>query len=506
MLPALDLADNIIFENALILTEITKSDADYNLNLGNVLNGIKNKCKSDYDLGLQLLKKALSVSEDKKNIISAIVAGLYENKKNKFYESILKDLIQEKRKLSSIFFGLSNVSEIGITDCELFIDLIKNHIKDNYLVISVLSLVLTVLKSKNTKYHKFCFKELESSVENEKTAYYILNNLDQLNQYNKEKTEVLIKLINQDYFSIEKYINPISNIFFHLKEFDSFKKVVLSIIENKPFEKFIKSFQSYFHSVNKTELDIFTIELLTDNQASKRATGIDIFNQLSSYNPYKFKLNIIELPHIIQYKLWVSLTQDFHEPKNRLIALLSLLDSKSELIKESFICKLEEISEDYGGHVTKVLEDNLSKDNPYYTSVSERVQTYIEDYYSKNIDLKESVRELNPYHTHHKNIKYFDKLFSKKMSESVDKGAKENSLFSILTNNGSNTIQLSKGGGFKIGNKKEISQLGKIETSFTMPRSYFINPNKYELEKGFLMNQDWSDEEFLDIKTLLDNE
>ncbi|GAL77270.1 hypothetical protein JCM19274_4983 [Algibacter lectus] len=92
------------------------------------------------------------------------------------------------------------------------------------------------------------------------------------------------------------------------------------------------------------------------------------------------------------------------------------------------------------------------------------------------------------------------------MSESVDKGAKENSLFSILTNNGSNTIQLSKGGGFRIGNKKEISQLGKIGTSFTLPRSYFINPNKYELEKGFLMQQNWTDEEFSDINNLLDNE
>jgi len=506
LLPELNLTDEIIFDNALILTEITKSDAQYNIPLGNVLNGIKNKCKSDYDLGLELLRKSISLNEEKENIISAIVSGLYENKKYEFYDPILKDLIQKGDKLNAFFFGLSNVSDLEITECDLYKEIIKKYIKEDSLVISILSLVFSILKSNNSKYHKFCFKELDSAIENEKTAYYILNNLHQLNNYNQEKTEIIVKLISQDYFSIENYINPISNVFWHLKEFEFFKKVVLAIIEKKPFENFIKSFQSYLHSVDKIELDKFTIKLLTDNQASKRKIGIDIFNHLSSHSPYQFEFNILDLSHILQYKLWVSLTQDFHQPKNRLVALLPLLDSKSDLIRESFICKLEEISEDYGGHVSKIIESNLDKKNPNYLPVTERIKNYIEDYYAKNIDLKNSVSELNPYYTHHKSIKHFERLFSKKMSESVDKGAKENSLFSILTNNGSNTIQLSKGGGFRIGNKKEISQLGKIGTSFTMPRSYFINPNKYELEKGFLMQQNWTDEEFSDINNLLDNE
>ncbi len=502
-LPELNLESNAIFENILILTEISKSDADYNLNLGNVLNGIKSKCKANYDLGLELLNKSLTLNEEKENIITAIVSGLYENKKNEFYYSILENLILKDDKINPIFFGLSNVSEIEETDCELFINLINSYNKKDFLLISVLSLVFSILKSNNTKYYEFCIKELLSNIENEKTAYYILNNLNQLNNFNQEKTEIVVKLINQDYFSIEKYINPINNVFWHLTEFESFKNVALSIIENKPFEKFIKSFQSYFHSVDKTELDKFTIELLTDNQASKRYIGVEIVDQLSSYNPYQFTFNILELSHILQYKLWMSLTQDFHQPKNRLIALLPLIDSKSELIKESFLCKLEEISEDYGGHVTNVLENNLDKNNPEYSVVIERIKNYIEDYYGRNIDLKNSISELNPYHTHYKFIKTFDELFSKNMSKSVGKGAKENSLLSIL---GTNTVQLAKGGGWRFGAKKEISQLGKVGTSFSMPRSYFINPNKYELEIGILIKQDWTDEEFLEIKTFLENE
>ncbi|WFO15803.1 hypothetical protein M601_019065 [Cellulophaga baltica 4] len=493
----------VIFDNALIQIELTKSDAPYNVDLTAVLNGIKNKCKADYDIGLELLNKSFSVSEDKESLISFIVSGLYENKNIELYDSVLNDLIQKEHKLNALFFGLSDVSKIEVNECELFIKLINNNHKKDLLIISVLSLVFSILKSNNTKYHAFCFEELKLAIENEKAAYYILNKINIVKKYNKEKTEILIKLINQNYFSIEKYINPISNVFWHLKEFHSFKNVVLKIIEQKPFEKFIKSFELYFHSVDKIELEKFTIDLLTSNQASKRTTGIEIFNQLSNSNAYRFTFNILELPYISQYKLWMSLTQDFHEPKNRLIALLPLIDSKSELIKESFLCKLEEISEDYGGHISKVLEDNLNKDNPNYNLVTKRIKNYIEDYYGKNINIKNSVSELNPYQTHYKYIKLFDELFSKKMSKSVDKGARENSFLSIL---GTNTVQLSKGGGWRFGANKEISQLGKFGTSLTMPRSYFINPNKYELEIGFIISQDWTDEDFVEIKNCLENE
>ena len=69
-----------------------------------------------------------------------------------------------------------------------------------------------------------------------------------------------------------------------------------------------------------------------------------------------------------------------------------------------------------------------------------------------------------------------------------------------------NTVQLSKGGGWRVGANKELSQLGKVSTSFTMPRSYFINPNKFELGKGILVKQDWKDEEFSEIKNVLESE
>ena len=503
LLAELDLTENEILENAIIQTEITKNDATYNIPLSNVLSGIKNKCKTDYENGVKLLNISLTLNEDKENIISSIVSGLYESKRKEFYNDLLKELFEKETKLNSILFGLSGVSDISISDCELFIKLINDYGKKETFLISTLSIVFSILKSNHTQHHSFCFKELKSAIEDEKAAYFILNNISFIQNYSQQKTDIIVKLVNQEYFTIKKYINLIAQIFLYLNEFYSFKKVVLSIIEKKPFEKFIKDFQSYFHSVDAVELDKFTIELLIDNSASKRQIGVELFNELSSHQPYCFSFNILELPPLSQYKLWVALTQDFHEPVKRLTALLPLIDSKSELVKESFICKLEETSEDYGGHVTKVLENNLDKKAPNYSITLERVKKYIEDFFSKNINLKRPIFELNPYYTHSKSIKKYNELFSKKMNKTFEKGARENSFLSLLA---TDTIQLSKGGGWRIGAKNEISQLGQYGASFAMPRGYFINPNEFELSKGFEIRQDWRDEDFLEIKTFLENE
>lgn len=502
-LPYLDLTACTIHNNALKLLEISKSDAQYNVPLGNILRGIKNKCKIDYELGLVLLSKSLVLEEDKEHLLSAIISGLYDNKKNEFYDLHLNDLILKGNKLNAIFFGLSNIDLIEDAECHLFIDLLQKYKNNESLTLSLSSLVFAILKSSSNDFDNLCFEELKSTLKNEISAYYILNNLNQINNHNKDKVDVIIKLINQNYFSIEKYVNSINTVFWHIKEFELFKKVVLALIEKAPFKSFIKVFISYLHTADNIELDKFIIELLTENQASKRFVGLEIFDELSAYHPYKFLFNILELPSFLQYKLWVSLTQDFHEPKKRLLALIPLLESNSDWVKLSFVCKLELISEDYGGLVKKVLEENIENITVNSNYALERITKYIEVFHNKYVDIKYSITEFNPYHTHYKEIQLFNELFSKKMNESINKGAAENSLLDIL---GVKTVQISKGGGWRFGTKNKISQLGKIESSFTMPRSYFINPNEFELEKVFLSREDWNDQDFLEIQNFLANE
>jgi hypothetical protein len=231
--------------------------------------------------------------------------------------------------------------------------------------------------------------------------------------------------------------------------------------------------------------------------------GLDLFNKLSTSSPYIFSIDILSLLPITQYRLWVSLTQDFKEPKYYIPSILSLIDSKSDLVKESFLCKLEEHSEDYGGHIIEVLEMHLDKQNTKHIEVLERIRQYMVDFYSTYINLKGPIKEFNPYYTDNKAVRLFNELHFKKMSDTIHKGAEKNSFLSVL---GADTVQLSKGGGFRFGNKGEISKLGSFASSFSLPRSYFINHNKFELEQGFEMRRDWTNEEFETIQNIIDDE
>ena len=53
---------------------------------------------------------------------------------------------------------------------------------------------------------------------------------------------------------------------------------------------------------------------------------------------------------------------------------------------------------------------------------------------------------------------------------------------------------------------KEISKLGSFGTSFSLPRSYFINPNEFEIIKAIEMRTDWTNKDFEHIKNFLSNE
>jgi hypothetical protein len=502
LLPTFQLSSDEILENAKIKLDIVKSDAHYNIPLSTVLNGIRNTLKSKYKLGLEIFYKAILLDGDKENLISAIVTGLYENKGGDFYQSHLKGLIEKGQRVNPIFVGLSNISSVNKSDSELLAELIESHIEDETLTISLLSLIFLLLNSSHNDFDDFCFEKIRFLLKREESAYFILGNLNRVENNVQTKTELINKIIRQPYFTIDKYMESISHSIWLLKDFNSFKSIVLNLIKTKPFEKFIHKFQSYFPGVETLHLDKFLLKLLVSNKACKRYIGIELFDELSKDKPYRFTYDILNLPYLKQYKLWVSLTEDFHQPKDRLVALLPLLNSKSQVIRESFMFKLEVVTEDYGGHIVKLLEEELELSNPANIEIVDRIRKYNENFYNINITPKREILEFNPYQRYHNHIRLFDELFSKKMND-VGKAAKENSLISLL---GMNTVHLAKGGGWKIGDRKDISQLSKIGASFVMPRSFFINQNEFELEKGFKKKENWTKEYFSVIQKMLESE
>lgn len=499
----LKLSVKSIYENAVLLLEFSKSDTTYNLSIGNILNGIKEKCKNDYSLGLELFDFSFSRSVLNDNIISSIVSCLFDRKKEKFYNSHLKSKIENEINLNAIFFGLSNISVFDDSICERFIQFYDKYENNKDLVFSLSSLLISILKSKNSKYYKECFDRIIVSIKTENTAKFCLDHICYLENLNNEKSDLLVRFIGQEYFTVDNHLQIIGMFFWYIKDIDSFRKVIFALVEKAPFEPISKVFKSHLTDIDKIKLDKLIIELLIDNQARRRYLALDLFDELSSSYPYEFSFDILSLEAIDQYKLWVSLTLDFREPKYRITSLLPLIDSKSHTVKDCFIYKLEEISRDYGGHVLEVLKTNLDKENSHHTKVINRISEYISSFYKTNADVKNAIKELNPYYSQNKSFKKFNSLFRKKMSTSINKGAGENSIMSVL---GVNTVKLSKGGGWKFEDKDGISQLAKIETSMSLPRSYFISPNDFEIEIGLESKMDWSDFDFEIIKNFIDNE
>lgn len=503
----LDISEEVIYNNSITLLEFAKSDATYNLPLGNILNGIKQKCSIDYSFGFNLFNTAIDKDVVNDNILSAIVNGLYELKGVEYYDQYLVNLIEDQKFQKGIFAGLSNLTLINEIDAQLFIALFDKFEGKDELINSLIQIIFTIIKANDLKNKESCLKEcfirLHKCLKKEITVYLILHNISFIENHQIEKVDLIVDIIEQDYFTIAKHLKPIEQVFWYIKDIQSLRLVLIKIASQKPYESVVNYFGSAFTDIEKRELDKLLIELLTDNEASRRFIGVDIFNHHSSHTSFKFDIDILEQDPIIQYKLWVALSQDFKEPKYFIPALLPLLNSKSEIVKESFICKLEEYSEDYGGHIIEILENNLSKDSPINLEIIDRINTYLDDFCAININIKKHIKELNPSYTNSKIFNYHNELFYKKMSRTIHDGAEKNSLLGVL---GVNTVQLSKGGGWKSGNKKEISKLGTVGSSFSLPRSYFINPNKFEIERSHEMKSNWSDLEFKEIEDFIKNE
>jgi len=499
-LSSLTIAPEIIYENAKALLEGAKADAQYNAPLSTVLNGVKELVKKDYCAGKQLLEISLSDPTCEEQLISVIVSGLYDIKGVEFYKEIIKVRLDKNINRDAILFGLSNIAILKDYECQLFIELVERFKASTDSQPSIIALLLAVLNSGRDSFLSEALQLLKSMVKEEKLGHQILHGLWRLDNLEEERIEVVVNLIQQDYFVIEKYINQISQLFWEIKNIKAFKTIILSLAEKSPFTDFSKSFQSFLRTTDKVELDGLIIQLLIDDKALNRFIGISFFNQLSFSNPYKFSFDILTLPAIDQYKLWVSMATDFNQPQNRLVALLPLLNSDSSLVRECFTSKLEYLSEDYGGHIRQLLRENLvlEKDK----GIIERIENYIDGYYQEFVEIKNPIKELNPFLTQAKEIMYFKELFQKDMSQNINSSMEENSLMKFF----GKSIQLAKGGGFRFDKEGEISQLSHFSSSMAMPRSYFANPDEYEIEYGSLQRKDWTEKEFESLKKCFKNE
>ena len=499
-----------LFSNSIDLLTLNKKNASYiNSYYGKILHGVRIKCFHNEGYGLKLLKLALALPESEDvniDLTASIISGLYDKVGIDFYEDELKHLLEQGKNLRSIFFGMSYIKKISRVESDFFIDWWDKHsIKDDLLV-ALLQLMYAIIKSENfdkkANYIPLCFSRISESFRNEAVVFINIQQLHYLQGYDNERIDTILLVFNQDYFDVEKHLKPICRIFWYIHDVNLLKKALIKIAEKCPFIPVAHSSHINFRNFDKENFDEMLVELLTDNKASNRFMAFDIFNHLSGENAYRFSFDILKLQPIDQYKLLVSLTINVREPRYILPALIPLIDSNSETVKEGFVSKLEILGENYSGDLISSFKENVDEMNKEHLKILSRLESYLDDFFTKYVDVKFDVKELDPLYSQSKLYHEFNNLYFKNFDKKMEKSTDENNVMNLFANK----VILAKGGGWKTGDERGISKLGKIEYRFTLPRNYFIDPTKFDLEEGQELMIDWKEDDFTQIKQLIENE
>lgn len=508
-LPKLTIKKDFLYSSIKKLVSLLNSNVSYNIPLSNLLLAIKEKCKQNYSFGMAFLKLVLRKEETNNEILASIISGLYEEKRNHFYTSFLQKKVNNNTLLTPIFTGFANVNDLTNEDCQLFIQLGIRFKKETDLTFPILSMLTSILKSKNTLYYEECLLLIEELATHENDICYLINNLQYEKNLNFVIDSLIRKLIHSNNFSIKQHSSIIDDAIYQCQDFELFESIVILLTEVKPFINistlFTRFLNTTFHDNSKMDdfkkrRDLFIIDLLTSNEAVKRHVGNDLFHSLSysKRTSHYFAFNILDLEPIKQYKLWVSLCQGVKEPKYYIPCLLPLLDSSSSLVKVAFVSKLELLSEDYRGEIIRILKENTAHSN-----ITEKISNYLSSFYRTNIQPKSSLKELDPFYTQNDNMKLFSKIFYRDSAKSIRQNANEKSLANLL---GIKTIHLAKGGGWKTGSNQDISPLVKFEHGITLPISYFIDPDRYDIDKNIQLKEDWKESDFYFINQCIEDE
>lgn len=499
----LNIVPQSLYSNAKkILMSPAIKDGEY-INDLPVRNSIKNKCSVNLEFGLELFKLVNNDSVINHVLFADILCILFTAKRSNFFKDYIEKLLKNEKLLPHILTGLSHVEILDNSSVILYSELIKRFKENIDLDNNIILLIFGLLKhgeNLSIRTVNLCFSELFKKSERSDNGQLILQELFYLTKYIEQIGNLVVNIVRKEYFNLDIHFRLVYNILFKAKDVVTLKKVLVGIAESNPFKTFPRRYDDFSVFFNPKEFELLIIEFLTNDKSSIRFIGKELFD--TTHSSKTFSINILELPYIVQYKLWVSLTSDLKEPKYVIPALIPLIDSSSVTVREIFILKLEYYLENYIDSFLSIVKRCLDCSNLNHLNVLNRLESYQAKFLKENFDLKKGVKELDPFYTDNKNYSKFWTFFRKKINRSLSDKSKENSLIALF---GSEII-LAKGGGWTTGNREDISKLGKFESNFTLPRDYFIDPIEFEMFEIGEMKRDWEDGHFLEIENFISNE
>lgn len=487
-----------LYPSVIHLYEQVNSDVYYNMNLGELTNGVRRFCIKNPDKGIQLLelhKERESRPID--SIHSAMLIGLYKSNRVGELERI-KELLKDDINHTSVVCAISAFEPESNAEAINLLNVIEEtkSVDENF-VINLPKLYTNFINNKNIsdpEILKRCFSKLQElansdSLEIKKSTMWHVRFVEDHDKEIFKIVDSFNKAPLQDdmYGVINEVLTSFKDqaYFFHfLRSYSVHNKMKF---ESKKFEFPISKFENQDSSAFSKHL----IYLLIDNEGAIRFIGKRILSHLTVvvHRNYQFKYDILKLPALDQIKLWVSVFQDKPQPKYSLPLLLPLRKSSSSIVVESFIYKLEELIESYSSALLSVLQEQLNLNEEDDKTLLARVNSKYEEF-SEYWDKKVAIKELNPLYVQSKIYEIYEEQYHENISSSFEDSIAENSPFL----NHMTTITLAKGGGWKHKKEGKVSQLSSVGTSFQFPRDYNLAPERFDFNIRVTYVENWENE------------
>ncbi|MBE9461911.1 hypothetical protein ACFP1I_23265 [Dyadobacter subterraneus] len=363
-----------------------------------------------------------------------------------------------------------------------------------------LTRILIQTNFEDMKFVNQCFqilKEMAGAADLETVKHILSSSSVSAEKYPSQTTELMIELLKNinvtyEHLASQKNLISFDNVLAEISNvkliFNFFKEFALL----HPFKFNRDIFLGTVHHLSDitegvAELCKEVISLVVHDEGATRYLGIEILNsfRFESFQT-EFAQNIKELDPILQYKLWMSILSMESSPKNSLVWLLPLLDSKNEIVSEALLCKLEELTESYHEEIITIVE-RYSEEN---AQIIQKAVMRLKAHYAgfcKMLDRKNNIVEFHPSICQSQYYDRFRELHRHTMNKQIN---------NILNNREgimsfAKKVVLVKGGGWKHRDRDEITKLGRFQSSYSWPRLHLLNPERFDLERRISLASNW---------------
>ncbi|GEM_PF-6657443 len=320
----------------------------------------------------------------------------------------------------------------------------------------------------------------------EKALPFVISELSYISGQDVRIASMMENLI-LDYEIDEAIVNQLQHIFFKFKDASAGFKIINAIEQKQKFEYHTNLLEAVYMLQQNDPIgcDRELVKLLTDDSGYQRFFGRRLLNHLSSRSKTSWAINVLELEGLGQYKLCLSITDDFKEPKYIIPFVVGLMGSQHEIVRELLLHRLQIMTQNYFSDVEESLALYVDDANGLHVEIFTEVKNYHNQFVVR-LDRKWKIKELDPRYTHSKYFRSFYRLQQNSFQQNIDEGSKKDSLRSLFSN-----VMLGKGGGFRMGQTNKVQQLAKIEVKMSLPREYFIAPEAYDWNMKVEIINDW---------------